>query len=63
MIIEESIRYQKAFGFQGGDVSGVTSGGNTTAQTSRDIGEKLFPMSFLPPDKLGKASPIALERT
>lgn len=55
LIIEESIRYRKAFGFKGGDVPGVTSCGYTTAQISRDIGEKLFPHSSLPSDKIGKA--------
>lgn len=55
VIIEERIRYRKAFGFKGGDVPGVTSGGSTMAQTSRDIGGTLFPHSTLPADKLGKA--------
>ncbi|KAF8809354.1 hypothetical protein BYT27DRAFT_7337378 [Phlegmacium glaucopus] len=55
LLIEESIRYHKAFGFKGGDVPGVTSGGYTTAQISRDIGDKLFPHSSLPSDKIGKA--------
>lgn len=41
--IEENIRYRQAFGFKGGDVSGVTSGGKSTIQMCREIAGVLFP--------------------
>jgi len=54
-IIEDSVCYHQAFGFKGGDVAGVTSGGATTAQVCRSVGQELFPSSKLPAEKLGAA--------
>lgn len=52
-IIEGSVRYRRAFGFKGGDLPGVTSGGIKPAQLCREIAKELFPTSALPVDKLG----------
>ncbi|KAF8170767.1 hypothetical protein BJ912DRAFT_996673 [Pholiota molesta] len=54
-VIEESCRYRQAFGFKGGDQPGITSGGKSLMQMARDVGEKMFPSSTLPSEKLGKA--------
>ncbi|KAF8150986.1 hypothetical protein B0H34DRAFT_801884 [Crassisporium funariophilum] len=54
-IIEESCRYRQAFGFKGGDQPGITSGGKSLMQMAREVGEKMFPSSTLPSERLGKA--------
>jgi hypothetical protein len=41
--IKENIRYRQAFGFKGGDVAGMTSGGKSTIQMCREIAAILFP--------------------
>ncbi|KAG6896150.1 hypothetical protein C0992_009942 [Termitomyces sp. T32_za158] len=52
-IIEDHVCYRQAFGFKGGDVSGVTSGGLSIAWICRNIGEELFPKYSGVVDKLG----------
>lgn len=52
-IIEGSVHYCRAFGFKGGDVPGVTSGGIKPAQLCCEIVKELFPTSVLPVEKLG----------
>ena len=42
-IIEDSIRFRKAFGFKGGDNPSVTSGGLSIIQTCCLIVPQLFP--------------------
>jgi hypothetical protein len=41
--IEENIRYRQAFGFKGGDVAGIMSGGKSTIQMCHEIVRVLFP--------------------
>ncbi|GLB35609.1 hypothetical protein LshimejAT787_0211740 [Lyophyllum shimeji] len=58
--IEESVRYRKAFGFKGGDMPGVTSGGMTVAQVCRELGRAILPKAAPPgnkqaADKLGNS--------
>lgn len=50
--LEGSVRYRKAFGFAGGDLPGVTSGGLTNIQMCRDIAAELFPTSSADLNKL-----------
>ncbi|KAH9172247.1 hypothetical protein EDB89DRAFT_2070050 [Lactarius sanguifluus] len=50
--LEGSVCYRKAFGFAGGDLPGVTSGGLTNIQMCCDIAAKLFPTSSADLNKL-----------
>ncbi len=52
-IIEDSTRYRQAFGFKGGNIPGVTSGGKSSIQMCCDIAGVLFPQSLIPHEKLG----------
>jgi len=52
-IIEDSTRYWQAFGFKGGDIPGVTSGGKSSIQMCCEIAGNLFPLSTVPCKKLG----------
>ncbi|KAF8077721.1 hypothetical protein FPV67DRAFT_1462788 [Lyophyllum atratum] len=49
--IEESVRYRKAFGFKGGDMPGITSGGMTVAQVCRELGRAILPKAAPPGNK------------
>jgi hypothetical protein len=47
-IIEDNIHYRKVFGFKGGDVLTITTGGKSLIQICHDIATTLFLESMIP---------------